>query len=129
VKADDCLSYMRFVGSIRKQVHVVSIGTCARAGEGEVIGSNADPDTGSPQYFVIFLTQSAKISQEFHVLSNLSVSTLYSLGTALKDTDGTIKLNTKKQNNNFIRNVSSTFCEPGSVVFTVARLRAGRSGV
>ena len=98
-------------------------------GEGEVMGSNADLDTGSPQYFVVFLTQSAKISQEFHVQSNLSLSTLYSLEAELKATDGTIKLTTKKENNDFIRNVSSTFCEPGSVVCTVARLRAGRSGV
>ena len=30
--------------------------------EGGVAGSNADQDTGSPEHFVVFLTQSAKIS-------------------------------------------------------------------
>jgi hypothetical protein len=47
----------------------------------------------------------------------------------LTATDGTIKLITKKQNKDFIRNVSSTFWEPGSSVCTVGRLRAGRPGV
>jgi hypothetical protein len=61
-----------------------------------------------------------------HVLSNLSISTLYSFGTVLRATDGTIKLTTKKENKDFIRNVSSTFWETGS---TVVRLRAGRPGV
>ena len=96
---------------------------------GGVTGSNADPDTGSPEYFVVFLTQSAKISYEFYVLSNLSAITLYSFGSVLRATEGTIKLTTKKENKDIIRFVSSTFWEPGSAVCTVAGLRPGRPGV